>query len=173
MIEPVAAGEVGELLIRGPLVMRGYWARPDLTDRGFFRRPAFEQFEDIFYRTGDLVQQQADGNLKYLGRKDRQIKTRGYRVELDEIEVAMLAHEGVLETAVYPIPDSEGSNLIEAAVIPRENVSLNETELINHLSGRLPSYAVPVKITIMTDFPRTSTGSTGKQQYVTVQLLTK
>jgi amino acid adenylation domain-containing protein len=162
--EPVAAGEVGELLIRGPLVMRGYWARPDLTDRVFFRRPAFEQFEDIFYRTGDLVQQQADGNLKYLGRKDRQIKTRGYRVELDEIEVAMLAHEGVQETAVYPIPDSEGSNLIEAAVIPRENVSLNETELINHLSGRLPSYAVPVKITIMTDFPRTSTGKINRRE---------
>lgn len=161
--QPVVPGEVGELLIRGPLVMRGYWGRPDLTERGFFKRSVFDQFEDIFYRTGDLVQARPDGNLTYLGRKDRQIKTRGYRVELDEIEVAMLAHEGVLETAVFPVPDGQGSNLIEAAVIPRESVSLNETELINHLSSRLPSYAVPVKINIMTDFPRTSTGKINRR----------
>ena len=86
---PVARGEAGELLIRGGVVMRGYWGRPDLNERGFYRRRVFDgKYEDTFYRTGDLVEELPDGNLKYLGRKDRQIKTRGYRVELDEVEVS-------------------------------------------------------------------------------------
>jgi non-ribosomal peptide synthetase component F len=93
--QPVASDEVGELLIRGPLVMRGYWGRPDLSEKSFLRRQAYGQYEDIYYRTGDLVQLEPDGNFKYLGRKDRQIKTRGYRVELDEIEIALLSHDGV------------------------------------------------------------------------------
>ena len=61
-----------------------------------------------------MVQLDQDDNYLYLGRKDRQIKTRGYRVELDEIEVALLSHQNVEEAAVYPIPDGQGSNLIEA-----------------------------------------------------------
>jgi amino acid adenylation domain-containing protein len=162
--QPVAPDEVGELLIRGPLVMRGYWARPDLSEKGFFRRQSFDRYEDIFYRTGDLVQLDPDGNFKYLGRKDRQIKTRGYRVELDEIEVALLSHEGVQEAAVYPVPDGEGSNLIEAAVIARPETPLETSELLDHVAGRLPPYAVPAKINIVTDFPRTSTGKINRRE---------
>lgn len=162
---PVAPGEVGELLIRGGTVMRGYWGRPDLNERGFYRRPVFEDaYQDIYYRTGDLVQELPDGNLKYLGRKDRQIKTRGYRVELDEIEVALLSHEGVEEAAVYPIPDGEGSNLIEAAVTAKENAALEVTDLLAHISATLPPYAIPVKIIMLESFPRTSTGKINRRE---------
>jgi amino acid adenylation domain-containing protein len=161
---PVASDEVGELLIRGPLVMRGYWGRPDLSEKGFFRRQSFDHYEDTFYRTGDLVQLDPDGNFKYLGRKDRQIKTRGYRVELDEIEIALLSHEGVQEAAVYPIPDGEGSNLIEAAVILRSEIALETSALLDHVAGRLPPYAVPAKINIVADFPRTSTGKINRRK---------
>jgi amino acid adenylation domain-containing protein len=155
---PVASGEVGELLIRGPLVMRGYWGRPDLTARGFAHRAWYPDVEETYYRTGDVVQLQPDGNYKYFGRKDRQIKTRGYRVELDEIEVALLAHEGVEEAAVYPVPDGEGSNLIAAAVVAKEGALLESSDLFEHLSQRLPAYAIPTSISIAMDFPRTSTG---------------
>ncbi len=155
---PVAPGEVGELLIRGGVVMRGYWGDPDKTARGFYRRALPGGGEDLFYRTGDLVQLLPDGNYKYLGRKDRQIKTRGYRVELDEIEVALLAHEGVQEAAVYPVPDGQGSNLIEAAVTPKDGATLTDADLIGHLARRLPPYALPVRLAILADFPRTSTG---------------
>ena len=162
--KPVAAGKVGELLIRGGVVMKGYWGQPDKTSQGFFKRTAFGDFEDIFYRTGDLVQIDADGNYRYLGRKDRQIKTRGYRVELDEIEVVLLSHASVQEAAAYPIPDGQGSNLIEASVIARQGLELSETELVGHISRRLPPYAIPVRILLVPDFPRTSTGKINRRE---------
>jgi len=154
----ISPGEVGELLIRGGVVMKGYWGQPEKNQNGFYRRLVFNQFDDLFYRTGDLVQLDEDGNYRYLGRKDRQIKTRGYRVELDEVEVALLSHPGVEEAAVYPIPDGQGSNLIEAAVIPKQEKTLVESELMAHVADKLPAYAKPAKIEITSDFPRTSTG---------------
>lgn len=163
-------GEIGELLIRGGTVMKGYWGRPDLTEKGFYRRPVFGYCEDIFYRTGDLVQKLPDGNYKFLGRKDRQIKTRGYRVELDEVEAALLSHPTVHEAAAYPVPDVEGSNLIEAAVILVEGGNLSEDDLIKHLSGRLPNYAIPAKIIISDDFPRTSTGKINRRELQEIAL---
>jgi acyl-coenzyme A synthetase/AMP-(fatty) acid ligase len=159
----VPRGEVGELLIRGGVVMKGYWGQPDKTAAGFYRRPALGQLEDVFYRTGDLVQMDGEGNYLYLGRKDRQIKTRGYRVELDEIEVALLAHQGVQEAAAYPIPDNQGSNLIEASVILKQGVELEQGDLVEHLSHRLPPYAIPVQIDLVDDFPRTSTGKINRR----------
>jgi amino acid adenylation domain-containing protein len=155
---PVSPGEVGELLIRGGVVMKGYWGQQERNQSAFYRRPAFGQFEDLFYRTGDLVQHDSDGNYRYLGRKDRQIKTRGYRVELDEVEVVLLAHSGIEEAAVYAIPDEEGSNLIEASVICKPGEALTESDLMEHLTARLPLYARPTRIDIVPDFPRTSTG---------------
>lgn len=162
--KPVTPGEVGELLIRGGVVMKGYWGQPEKTANAFYRRKAFDQFEDLFYRTGDLVSLDASGNYRYLGRKDRQIKTRGYRVELDEVEVALLAHEGIQEAAAYPIPDNQGSNLIEASVVLKQSIDLSQSELVEHLSRRLPPYAIPVRIDILEDFPRTSTGKINRRE---------
>jgi acyl-CoA synthetase (AMP-forming)/AMP-acid ligase II len=162
--QPVAQDEIGELLIRGPIVMRGYWGRPDLTDQGFFRTSVYSHYEDIFYRTGDLVRLQPDGNYEYLGRKDRQIKTRGYRVELDEIEVALLSHELVEEAAAFTIEDDQGTNLIEAAVIAKRGSELTPSKLSDHLADRLPQYAIPETIIITDDFPRTSTGKISRRE---------
>jgi acyl-coenzyme A synthetase/AMP-(fatty) acid ligase len=162
--QPVAPGEAGELLVRGGTVMRGYWGRPDLNERGFYRRSVFGHYEDVFYRTGDLVLQLPDGNFRYFGRKDRQVKTRGYRVELDEVEVALLSHEDVKEAAVYTISDGAGSNLIEAAVIPNEGTELTHALLAKHVGEKLPPYAVPIKIHVMADFPRTSTGKINRRE---------
>ena len=162
--QPLPIGEVGELLIRSPLLMRGYWGQPQMTARSLYHRSMFAGYEDAFYRTGDLVELQADGNFKYLGRKDRQIKTRGYRVELDEVEVALLSYAGVEEAAVYPVPDGEGSNLIEAAVTAKPGTTLDMAALIIHVSEQLPPYAVPVQITVMENFPRTSTGKINRRE---------
>ena len=160
----VSPGEVGELLIRGGVVMKGYWGMPERTEKGFYRRKVFGDYEDIFYHTGDLVQLDAEGNYKYLGRKDRQIKTRGYRVELDEVEVAILSYDGVQEAAVYTVPDGQGSNLIEASAIPKPDWPLTEAELVEHIAGLLPKYALPVKIDIVDTFPRTSTGKINRRE---------
>ena len=162
--QPVAPDGVGELLIRSPTMMQGYWGRPDLNERAFFRRPVFANYEDVFYRTGDLVQLLLDGNLKFVGRKDRQIKTRGYRVELDEIEVALLSHDGVEETAVFPIADGEGSHRIEAAVTLKDRAMATSSDLGEHLKDRLPWYAIPSKIAIVDGFPRTSSGKIDRRE---------
>ena len=112
----VEVGEAGELLVRTPTMMRGYWGRPGLNARAFYHRPHSAGFDDVFHRTGDLVRERADGALDFLGRKDRQIKTRGYRVELDEVEAALASHPHTESAAVYPVPDEEGSQRIHAAV---------------------------------------------------------
>jgi acyl-coenzyme A synthetase/AMP-(fatty) acid ligase len=104
------------------------------------------------------------GNYRYLGRKDHQIKSRGYRVELDEVEVALLSHHGVEEAAAYPVPDGQGSNLIEASIIPKLGINLSESELVEHLATRLPAYAIPTTINIVLDFPRTSTGKINRRE---------
>lgn len=161
---PVAQGEIGELLCRGGTVMRGYWGRPDLNEKGFYRRQVFGHYEDVFYRTGDLVEQLPDGNYKYYGRKDRQVKIRGYRVELDEIETTLLSHPDVHEAAVYIVPDGQGSNAIEAAVIAKADSQLTQANLVTLLGSKLPPYAMPAKILLMDDFPRTSTGKVNRRE---------
>lgn len=156
--QPVSDGEIGELVIRAPTMMRGYWGRPDLNARAFYRRSAYDHYEDIFYRTGDLVQTQPDGNMKFLGRKDRQVKIRGYRVELDEVELVLSSHEQVAETGVYAVPQADDTQRIEAAIIQKQGGTVTATDFKLYLTAHLPAYAVPEKIIIMQDFPRTTSG---------------
>jgi len=160
--QPVAPGEVGELLIRAPTLMRGYWGREELNARSAFLRREFAGVPDRFHRTGDLVYALPDDNLQFVGRKDRQIKSRGCRVDLDEVEAVMLALDSVSEAAVYPVTDGDGHQLIEARAIPaahaRGGETLSESMLRSLLRRQLPPYAVPVRLDIVDDFPRTSTG---------------
>lgn len=160
----VETGEIGELLIRSGMLMRGYWSQPEKNVHSFYNRRNASGFEDSFYRTGDLVQLMPDGNYRYRGRKDRLVKIRGYRVEMDEVEVALLAHPNVEGAAAYPVPDGEGSNMIEVSVIPKQEGTLGESELMEHLAKRLPPYAKPAKIDILLEFPKTSTGKIDRRK---------
>jgi amino acid adenylation domain-containing protein len=154
----VTDGDIGELVVRTPTMMRGYWGRPDLNAKAFYRRPAAGGDEDVFYRTGDLMRRDEAGLLRFCGRKDRQIKTRGYRVELDEVENALSLQPAVAECAVYAVPDAEGSNNIEAAVILKQGALADEGEMKKSLAERVPNYALPATIKYLDDFPRTGTG---------------
>lgn len=156
--QPVLPGEVGELVVRTPTMMQGYWKRPDLNARAFYWRTTEGGGSERFYRTGDLVQERADGNYLFLGRKDRQIKTRGYRVELDEVEAAILTHTCVEETAVFPVANEDGETQIKAALILKNGSQLHKSDLLRHLAERLPRYALPGQIDIVSDFPRTTSG---------------
>jgi amino acid adenylation domain-containing protein len=162
--QEVVGGEIGELLVRTPTMMRGYWNRPHLNERAFFRRQLFPNFEEVYYRTGDLVQVQADGNMRFLGRKDRQVKTRGYRVELDEVETALGSHPQVEEAAVFAVPGEEGSQQIEAAVILKTGETVQERDLKSHLANLLPWYALPQRILVLKEFPRTGSGKIDRRQ---------
>ena len=148
----------GENTVRGPAMMRGYWARPELNDRVFFRRRVLPDYDDMFYRTGDIVQLDTDGNYHFLGRKDRQVKTRGHRVELDEIESRLMSHEMVEEAAVFSAGDDEGSTQIRATVKVRAGHTVATRELTNYLRQHLPAYAVPSSIVVVEAIPRTTTG---------------
>jgi amino acid adenylation domain-containing protein len=156
--QEVPDNTVGELAVRSPTMMRGYWNQPELNERAFYRHRIFANFEETYYRTGDLVQVQDDGNMKFLGRKDRQIKTRGYRVELDEVEHALSSQPKVEEAAVYPVSGDEGSQQIEAAVVLKAGETIQENDLKRYLGSLLPWYAIPQKILVLNEFPRTGTG---------------
>lgn len=155
---PCAEGEAGELCIRSSTLTRGYWGRDDLNAGAFFELEGPGAFPLVYYRTGDLVRREADGLLRFLGRKDRMVKTRGHRVELDEVEHALTAHPDVLEAAAYTVPDGAGSQTILAAAAAREPGSLTGPELLRHAKGRLPSYALPREVRILPELPRTSGG---------------
>jgi len=161
---PVDTGATGELLVRSDTRMVGYLGRPDLTADATFEAVDPDGTPRAFHRTGDLVRAEADGVLHFLGRKDRQVKTRGHRVELDEVEAALLAHADVREAAAFVLPDGHGSHRIEArlvvtgATVPRD--------LGEHLRDRLPRYAIPERIRTVPELPRTSTGKLDRRRLV-------
>lgn len=159
----VDQGDVGEFVVRTPAMMRGYWNRPDLNARAFFHRPRGGGIPDVFYRTGDLVYLNAEGQYVFMGRKDRQIKTRGYRVELDEVEAVLLTHPALAEAAVFTVPDAQGTQQIHAAVSLRAGATLAPDELRSHTAAHLPRYAVPSHIAVVDEFPRTSSGKINRR----------
>lgn len=155
---PVGVGGTGELLVRAPTLMRGYWGRPDLNERAFVHVTGVGGTVEVYHATGDLVSPTEGGDLAFMGRRDRQIKARGNRVELDEVEAVMLAHPSVHEAAVYALADAEDSLQPHAEVILVAGSGATTTDLRTHASRALPSYAVPASISIREGFPRTSSG---------------
>ena len=156
--EQTAEGEPGELLVRTPSMMRGYWGRSDLNQRVFQTRTVTDGYDDVYLRTGDLVRRRADGLLEFLGRMDRQVKIRGYRIELDEVEAALLTHDAVEAAAVFTVPGADGSSGMEGAVTLRTPGGVDTEALETHLARILPRYALPDRLAILDTMPRTSTG---------------
>jgi amino acid adenylation domain-containing protein len=155
---PVPAGRQGELLVRTPTMMRGYFRRPDLNARAFYRRRNSDDTYDHFYRTGDLAVRNDSGELVFLGRRDRQVKLRGYRVELDEVEAAFDKHPEVEQSAAYVVREIDQHPNLNIAVCLHAGVSCSEKVLRSHAASLLPAYAVPDTIHLVEDFPRTSSG---------------
>ncbi|MFD8707268.1 AMP-binding protein [Kitasatospora sp. NPDC059648] len=143
---PVAEGAAGELLIGGRGVSAGYFGRPEETARGFVRHQGRRT-----YRTGDLCRRRADGNLVFLGRADRQVKVRGYRVDLAEVERAMDGYPGVAGSAALLRETAVGHQLLGAVRLldPAAGVG----GLAEYLRDRLPGYSVPRPILVLPEFP--------------------
>jgi acyl-coenzyme A synthetase/AMP-(fatty) acid ligase len=153
---PVEPGAVGELYVRGPTVMAGYWGDPERTSRGLVADPRAGVPAGRAYRTGDLVHEEPGGDLRFVGRRDHQVKTRGYRVELGEVETALNAHAGVRGCAVVPVPDDLMTNLLRAYVAV--DTGVDERALRRHCAERLPKYMVPDQFVLVDELPTTSTG---------------
>lgn len=144
-------GEPGELVVAGPTVAAGYWDDAAQTTARFRDTVAGRA-----YHTGDVVFRDQSGVLYFRGRADRQVKTRGHRVELDEVEIALRTHPAVLEAAALAVPDEAVTNRIVAAVVAREGVDTQQ--LRRACAIRLPSYAIPTKFFLLKQLPLTSTG---------------
>lgn len=156
--QPVPRGGVGELWVRGASVMRGYWGHPERTSLSLQKLEVAPGITDVSYRTGDLVREGQDGLLAFVGRRDHQVKTRGYRVELGEIEATLHRHPAVAEAVVVAIPDPELSNRLHAAVVLAQGAGADEAELQAHCALTLPRYMVPESVRVVTELPRTSGG---------------
>lgn len=155
---PVSQGEVGEYVVRTPTMMLGYWGNRVSPDAAYYYRDEPGGRRSRFYRTGDLMRVSRDGLLEFHGRRDRQVKARGFRIELDEIESTLCAHESVQEAGSYLVKDENLGDRLEAAICLRTGADTDERQLKRHCAEYLPAYARPAKIHILPDLPRTRTG---------------
>ena len=153
---PVPNDELGELVIGGATVMHGYWGDPKRTARVLMSDRGERR-----YRTGDLVRRRSDGVLLFAGRRDMQVKTRGYRVELSEIEAVLNAIEVVVEAAVIAVPDETITNRLKAFVVTSEPIAASE--LARLCRERLPSHMIPGEIEFRAQLPKSSTGKVDRR----------
>jgi D-alanine--poly(phosphoribitol) ligase subunit 1 len=156
----VPVGEVGELCLGGCCVGLGYFNRPDLTAAAFVQNPANHTFREIIYRTGDLVRvDPRDGKLYFIGRRDFQVKHMGYRIELEEIQHALMEIEGVDEAAVLHHQAGEVSELV-AVIATKQTLSV--TNIRKELLDRIPKYMIPSKFHIVERMPKNANGKTDR-----------
>jgi len=158
----VPIGAIGELYIGGAGVARGYLNLPELTSKRFITNPFQSKEEKAtnynsrIYKTGDLVRFLPDGNLEYIGRNDSQIKLRGQRIELEEIENSILTYEGIFQTAVIVKENDTGIKYLVAYYV--SSYAIESENLSNYLSGILPEYMVPSAYTRLEKLPITING---------------
>ena len=162
-LQPVPIGIPGELYIGGAGVARGYLNQPGLTDEKFITHPLTADSGERLYKTGDLVRHLSDGNIEFLARLDQQVKIRGARIELAEIEAALSEHPDVKEVAVAAEEGDDHSLRLTAYVVPRRGYSTSAAELRAFLKSRLPSYMVPSGFTFTPALPRTAHGKLDRQ----------
>ncbi|MGH7831697.1 MAG: non-ribosomal peptide synthetase, partial [Candidatus Binatia bacterium] len=156
---PAGRDQVGEIAVRSPYNTLGYWRRPDLTQAAFLRDTESERI----YRTGDLGRMRPDGCLFHLGRKDYQVKIRGHRVEVAEIEAALLDIAGVKEAAVVGWEDTPGNKRLVAYIVPAGADLPSVNELRRGLGEKLPDYMVPFTFITLAAMPLTATGKVDRR----------
>ena len=162
----VEQGESGELVIRTATMMIGYWNKKELTEKSLFKVEIAPGYNHVYYRTGDSVYENVNNELMFLGRMDRQIKLRGYRIELDEIEATLLKNELIREAAaILVIKESEITEL-EAVVCLADGAQINGIDILEYCKLYLPYYMIPQTISIIDKFPRTGTGKIDRKKII-------
>jgi amino acid adenylation domain-containing protein len=157
-LEPVPVGVPGELYLGGQGLARGYYGRPDLTAERFIHDPFSQTPGARLYRTGDLVRFLPDGNLEYLGRIDHQVKLRGFRIEMGEIESVLASHPAVRQSVVMLREDIPGDKRLVAYVTSAGEQNVEAEELRLWLKEKLPEFMVPANIVALESLPLTMNG---------------
>ncbi|HEX8189187.1 MAG TPA: amino acid adenylation domain-containing protein [Pyrinomonadaceae bacterium] len=161
LMEPVPLGVAGELYVGGAGLARGYLNRAGLTAERFVPDPFGGAPGARLYRTGDLAKKSRDGELEYVGRSDEQVKIRGHRIEVGEVEAALAAHGAVREAAVV-VRGEDAEKRLVAYVTTRGEVSVSE--LKRHLKERLPGYMMPAAVVVVERMPLTENGKLDRRQ---------
>ncbi|MFE6164373.1 long-chain fatty acid--CoA ligase [Streptomyces sp. NPDC056486] len=152
-LSPAATGEAGEILLRGPHVMAGYWQLPDETAAAFV---------DGWFRTGDAATVDADGFVTIADRLKDMIISGGENIYPAEVESALLAHPDVAECAVIGVPDARWGEVPRAVVVPREGTDPTPDDVLGFLAGRLAKYKIPRSVVCVPELPRTASGKLHK-----------
>jgi amino acid adenylation domain-containing protein len=162
-LQPVPIGVTGELYIGGAQLARGYLNRPDQTAERFIPHP-FDHDGGRLYRTGDLARYSANGVLEYGGRRDLQVKVRGFRVEVGEIEAVLKQHESVKQAVVTAREDGAGRKRLVAYIIAaRTSIPPASAELRRHLKHKLPEYMIPSLFVRLDALPLTNSGKVDRR----------
>ena len=157
-MKPATLGAIGELYLAGEGLARGYLNRSDLTAERFLPNPFSITAGERMYRTGDTARYLPDGMLEFFGRTDQQIKLRGYRVELGEIEAALRRCEGVARAVVIVREDRKGDRRLAGYVVANPGVKLDPAELRQRVAQSLPDYMVPSALMVLDALPITASG---------------
>jgi amino acid adenylation domain-containing protein len=157
-MQPVPVGMVGEVYIGGAGVARGYLNRPELTAEKFVTTSVGDRGSERLYRTGDLARYLPDGSIDFLGRIDQQIKIRGFRVELGEIEAVLGAHPAVQTSVVVAHENGGDSKRLVAYLVPAPGVNPTAPDLRDFLGTKLPDYMVPTTFVRLEALPLTANG---------------
>jgi amino acid adenylation domain-containing protein len=159
-------GVPGELVIGGAGLAVGYLRSPELNERKFLADPFGTAGDGRLYRTGDLVTRLPDGRLVFLGRVDQQVKIRGLRIELGDVESALASFPGIGQVSVRDWTDGEGERYLAGYVTPGPGRSEppDTGAIRDHLAGRLPSYMIPAHLVVLSDLPLNSSGKTDKHK---------
>ncbi len=158
---PCSRGMVGEIYIQTPYRSLGYYRQPELTSEAFIANPFSDDPSDIVYRTGDLARILPDGNFEFLGRRDHQVKIRGVRVELAEVERVLESHDGVRQAAAIAHEDAHGYQYLCAYVELAED--RKTAEVAEHVEAHLPDYMVPSAYVVLDELPQTLSGKVDRR----------
>ena len=158
---PCSPGMVGEIYIQTPYRSLGYYRQPELTSEVFIANPFSADPSDIVYRTGDLARVLPDGNFEFLGRRDHQVKIRGVRVELAEVERVLGSHEGVSQAAVIAHDDAHGYQYLCAYLELAEE--RKTAEVAEHAEAHLPDYMLPSAYVVLDQLPQTLSGKVDRR----------
>jgi acyl-CoA synthetase (AMP-forming)/AMP-acid ligase II len=163
-LQPVPPGVPGELLLGGEGVAAGYLGRPDLTAERWVPDPWAAEPGARLYRTGDLARSLPGGEIEFLGRRDDQVKVRGFRIEPGEVEQVLRQHPAVREAVVVARDDGRGGRQLAAYVVPDGVERPAPGALRAFVAARLPAHMVPRWTVVLDDLPRTPNGKVDRRR---------